>query len=124
MTAADAATNPKRMAAADVKSDRRSGAAWTGSTRMFLLQTAGINLNAHIARTVSTIAGASCNANGRVAVAVSGIRQTGKDKKSLRIQLTGKANQIAEIDAYARQHGFNRSGLMILASLEYIHSRA
>lgn len=42
----------------------------------------------------------------------------------MRIQLTGKANQIAEIDAYARQHGFNRSELMILASLEYIHSRA
>ena len=43
---------------------------------------------------------------------------------TVRIQLTGKANQIAEIDAYARQHGFNRSELMILASLEYIHSRA
>ena len=39
---------------------------------------------------------------------------------TVRIQLTAKANQIAEIDSYAREHNLTRSELMTLSSIEYI----
>lgn len=39
---------------------------------------------------------------------------------TVRIQLTAKANQIAEIDSYAREHNLTRSEFMISASIDYI----
>lgn len=43
---------------------------------------------------------------------------------AVRIQLTAKANQIAELDAYAREHNLTRSELMISSTLDYIRRNA